>query len=638
MRWGTIGAGVALAMWLLAGLAGCGDRGARELRSALREMDKGNWVKAKTLLESAISRHPGGRDNARAYNYLGVANWQLSQAEAAVEAFEFSRTLDAAFALPCYNLGVIHALGGDLANAFNDLELAAQRDEKDLLALLYLGRLYADNGKWSEARRAYYTALKRDPLSAHAHTAMACLEMRSGHPDKAQTFLMQALDKNPDYPPALFNLGLLWARDLRDMEKARPYFEHFLEEQEAGAQAEAARQFLADMSTNITGRTVAADTNAEASAAAAKPEATPESLMREAEQAYRGGEPQKAVRLGQQAADIYAQAGDGKREGETLAALTRLCFDQSDAFCALGRYRLKREDFPGALHSFKQAVALNPKSSMALLGLAQAAIMTRESDAALVALKQVIKLEPSNPDAVWALAMLYDKHLDVQDKALETYRLFERTFPGDPRVLKASERIKALAPPAPVVKAPPPEDPRTNAPAVLALGDLNIRRPVERKPAEAVKAFNRAMSFQTRGDLDNALFYYLRALEQDDSFVNAYYNLGLVFDARGEFDKAITAYRYALERQRDWPDAHFNLALSLSRNGEIAAARQEAEKLLAGKPDYAPALQLLGYLSSTAPETYAVAIRSYRRFLEVAPNDPAAPAVRRWLEEHAAQP
>ncbi len=218
---------LACAMGLLFGCGG--EPGAREFRTGIREIDRGNYVLGKTLLEKSINKRPGSDANAIAYNYVGIASWKLNQVQRAIEAFEYSRQLDPKLVDPLYNMAGVFYDGGDLVRAARLLEEAAHLDPADARPLEFLGSIHVEAGRWPEARRALFGALARSPQSPRVLTSLALVERATGGADKAIFYLMQALERKADYAPALYNLGLLYERELKDREQAAAYFRRYLE-------------------------------------------------------------------------------------------------------------------------------------------------------------------------------------------------------------------------------------------------------------------------------------------------------------------------------------------------------------------------------------------------------------------------
>ncbi|MBP7828315.1 MAG: tetratricopeptide repeat protein [Kiritimatiellae bacterium] len=634
-------------------LGGCGGApGEREYSLGLREFNRERWVRARALLEKAIARRPGHADNAAAYHFLGVACWRMGQVQPALEAFEASRRLAPDLPEPLYNTAVIFFESGDPARAESLFQEAALSRPGDPRPLEFMGALYTQSGQWAEARRVLSVALARAPQSARILNALACVEARAGQRDPAVFYFMQALEKDSRYSPALFNLARL--HEGRDAAQAESYFGKYLEAlrgdtaANAGPQAEYARRALGDMAAEKAEKSAAPQAPSPSPLPAAK---SYEALLKNAAAESARGHTAAALHLCLEAAGRAERQREAGKQEKALQAAVQLAPQQARAHYALGRFLAERGKADAALESFKKAVELDARFSLAQLGLAEAAVKTGEFDAALVACRAVVQQEPENPEALWLMATLYDQPLDMPEPAARTYREFERRFPGDPRVVRARERLKVLQPPRPEPPAPaepaptpPPEpapapEPPPPAPPARAESRDGARRvsfkpPATRDLQAAVQAYNRGTTYQQQGDVDRAVFYYLRAVENDDSFATAFFNLGIVYTARRDFDLAKDAYRLALERQPDLVAARYNLAVLLAEQDEVEAAAEQYALILKTHPDHAASHYALGLLYADKAGTYGLARRHYEAFLKLEPESPAAGAVRDWLSIH----
>jgi tetratricopeptide (TPR) repeat protein len=644
---------------------GCGGGpGERKFQNGIREYERGSYVRAKTLFEKSINERPGSGANAAAYNYLGLAEWKLGQLQRAIDAFEYSRRLNPALVEPTYNLAAILYESGDLSRVTILLDEAALADPSDSRALEFLGSIYTRAGKWQEARRVLFGALARSPQSPRVLTALAMAEIHASGADKAIFYLMQALEKKTDYAPALFNLGVIYWQDMKDKAQAAAYFKKYIEVEGSNPHADYARRAVEDMTavptplaaTDVVStvavpyveRPVVPTSKMEAQPASGVelPSAPPPSaarildnLLKSAKTEIEKGNVQTALNLCLEAAGKAERAGDVTLQENTLRGCVQLCFDQPRAHYALGRFLSDHGQYDAALKAFKQAIVLDPKFTMAQLALADAAVKTDEIDAALVAIKQAIQLEPNNPDTFWSLAVLYDQELQNSDKVAQAYRQFADRFPGDPRVIKAQERLTALAPPP--VRHAPPARPVAPAPAPAPrptaqppAGALRLKPTVVRNTHAAVQAYNRGTLYQQQEDLDRAIYYYTRAVENDDTFATAFFNLGSVYWAKGEYATAKEAYLRAVRIQPNMIAARYNLALIGRELKEKSDALEQLHLLLKDHADYAPGHYLLGMLYADDPATVGLAKDQYKAFLELAPNDPAAPVVRNWIATH----
>jgi len=605
----------------------------------MAEFQRERWVRARALLEKSIARRPGHADNAVAYHYLGVACWRMGQVQPALEAFEACQRLKPGMAESLYNTGVIFFEGGDPARAEPLFQEAALARPGDARPLEFIGAIYAQAGQWAEARRVLSVAQARAPQSARILNARACVEARAGKPDQAAFYLMQSLEKDAGYAPALFNLARL--HEGQDAKQAESYFEKYIESvrndpvARTGPQAEYAEHALGDL---------AAEKPTPAPAPPPAPAAKSfEALLKEAADEASRGHVSSALHLCLEASGRAERQRDTGKQEKALREAVRLAPQQARAHYALGRFLAGQDKADAALDCFKTAVELDPRFSLAQLGLAEAAVKAGEFDAALVACRAVVQQEPDNPEALWLQATLYDDPLDMPEPAARTYREFERRFPGDPRVVRARERLKILQPPRTEPPRRPPAEPAPapgpEAPAPTA-ADADGARHVPFKPPAtpnlqaAVQAYNRGTTYQQQGDLDRAIFYYLRAVENDDSFATAFFNLGIVYTSRRDFDLAKDAYRLALERQPDLVAARYNLAVLLTEQGEPEAAAEQYTLLLKAHPDHAASHYALGLLYAGKAGTYGLARRHYEAFLRLEPEGPAAGAVRDWLSIH----
>ncbi len=642
--------------WIL--LVACaGQPGEREFNSGVRELKRGQYVRAKTLLEKSISLRPGSDANALAYNYLGLADFNLGLAPEAQEAFENSRRLSPLLADPVYNLGVLLAANGDAARATRVLGEAALIDPSDTRALEYLGSLHVARKQWPEARRALYAALDRSPQSARILTAIANIELGAGAPDQAVVTLMKALEKNSRYAPALFNLAVIYQTTLKDEAQAASYFDKFVRsadgDDEHVAYARAAMEQLRGATpsgaepvadNSATSPAVASSTATAVATTAPPVAASAEDVLNQAVKLADKGKTQLALEVCLQVAANAERAGNLLLQEKALRTATRICFDQARAHYELGRFLLARKKPEAALKSFKQAIILDGKYTKAQIAMAEAAVQSGEMDAALSGLRQAVQGDPQNADALYALAVLYDRHLDVPEKGAKTYADFATKFPKDARSAQARARAKELLPSIqfpeylPVPTGTTEVTVTARVVSATAAAPRNVARQVQyKKPASrntrsAVQAFNRGNYYQEQGKWDDAINFYLRSLESDDQLSSTWYNLGAAYTVKRDFELAKDSYLHALALQPSLDNARYNLALLYREQNDPASAIALLKEVIKNKPDHASAHYVLGYLYAENASTVALARQHYKEFLRLAPKDPSARAVQQWLE------
>jgi tetratricopeptide (TPR) repeat protein len=152
-----------------------------------------------------------------------------------------------------------------------------------------------------------------------------------------------------------------------------------------------------------------------------------------------------------------------------------------------------------------------------------------------------------------------------------------------------------------------------------------------------VAHYNVAANLLTRGEVDEAISHYEKALNIRSDNRETHYHLsvallqtglGNALARRGRLDEALVHYRKAVELRDDFADAHTNLASLLARKGETAEAIAHYEKALAIPPEDAPShIRLAKLLLRLGRNDEAVA--HYRRALQLTKD----PVVARALEQ-----
>lgn len=639
-------AGGACALWL----AGCGGApGERDYKAGIREYERGNFARAMSHFEKAVHQ-PGGDANAAAWNYLGCAAWQLHQLPAARSAFEASIRVETNYSAAQYNLAALQASGGNVSAAIVQLLPVAARESTRSEPLELLGQIYLDRQAWPEARRALSEAAQRTPGSPRVLTRFALAELGTGDERSAIALLNRALDRDGQYAPALYNLAMIYHLYHGDRVQATALLRRFVAAAPKDPNAEFARQLLADLNSTPAQvvppappahaqtliRPTPATNTARVEAVVVR---NVEAIVQEATSEAERGHGQRAMILFLEAASRAEREQNVAGQEKALTQGAKYCFDQARMHAAFGRFQLDHGRTDAALKSFKHALVLDNKFVQAQLGLAEAAGRTGEYDAALVALKSAVQMDPQNADAQWQLAQLFDQGLKSADRAVASYRQFIKQFPGDPRVLKAQERLAALAVSssrsgAPALANVPPKEPARGKKAGKPVTEETPPANVAANPQAAVQAYNRARQYQAQQDWESAISYYQRAIENNPGMANAWFNLGLVFAAKGDNAGARDAYEHAIKAQSDMIAARYNLALLQLGAHKREEALTQLREIVRQQADNAAAYYVLGYVLADDPLATQQAKQAYNKFLELAPKDPNAANVRDWLSRH----
>ena len=90
-------------------------------------------------------------------------------------------------------------------------------------------------------------------------------------------------------------------------------------------------------------------------------------------------------------------------------------------------------------------------------------------------------------------------------------------------------------------------------------------------PTEAISIYNNALELSNRGDLENALNEYNKAVSIHPSFVQAFNNIGEIHSQMGNREEAITSYLEALKIDRN-DRVLLNLGVEVYNNGNYEKA------------------------------------------------------------------
>ncbi len=144
---------------------------------------------------------------------------------------------------------------------------------------------------------------------------------------------------------------------------------------------------------------------------------------------------------------------------------------------------------------------------------------------------------------------------------------------------------------------------------------------MELKPGLAVAHHNLGAVSQERGELDDAIARFRRALELNPDYAEAHHSLGLALRSQGKLEQAAACFLEALRKKPDFADAHNNLGNIQTNQRKFAEAVASFHRALELRPDFFAAHNNLGIvLRETGNFTEAIA--SYRRALELTPNSP----------------
>lgn len=142
---------------------------------------------------------------------------------------------------------------------------------------------------------------------------------------------------------------------------------------------------------------------------------------------------------------------------------------------------------------------------------------------------------------------------------------------------------------------------------------------------------NLALAWYKGGELDKAAEAFQLVLETNPDDLNAYFALSDVYNQLDRPDEAMAVLERLPIGGRDAAVGFFNVAVNLFNEGNGDSAMVAVTRALEMDPEHARSHQLQGNLYLQKGMT-AEALASFRRFLELAPEDPDAETTRALVE------
>lgn len=261
----------------------------------------------------------------------------------------------------------------------------------------------------------------------------------------------------------------------------------------------------------------------------------------------------------------------------------------------------------------------NDDASEDFVRRAGVAIGNEQFDEALVLLKMAIEKDPRNAEALWTLAVLYDKHLQDKERAAEAYASFAEAFPSDPRAASAQKTpppVETPKPPVPVAPKPPPPPAKPK--------ELTSRQ-------QAQKAWHEAVKQHSAKNWRGAIESYKRALAFDGKLSEAAYNMGLVYKIQGDLKNAQAAFEQTVSINPGMIKAHYMLAVVLRDQKKKREAIERGVRAIQLDPRYDKAHFLLGLLYRETMR-YPQARQHFQLALRYAADQESARKARTWLD------
>lgn len=116
----------------------------------------------------------------------------------------------------------------DYTQRIAQAEKVVAQDPKNLNAWISLGNDYFDTEQTQKSIDAYAKALEIEPNNPNVLTDQGVMYRKVGWYDKALANFEKAGKIDPNHLQSLYNAGIVYAVDLKQPEKATPYWDRYL--------------------------------------------------------------------------------------------------------------------------------------------------------------------------------------------------------------------------------------------------------------------------------------------------------------------------------------------------------------------------------------------------------------------------
>jgi cytochrome c-type biogenesis protein CcmH/NrfG len=137
--------------------------------------------------------------------------------------------------------------GPEIQARITTLQSVVARDPKNVQAWVQLGNDYFDTQQPQKSVEAYGRALELKPNDPNVLTDQGVMYRALGQFDKAVANFEKANKADPKHVQSLFNLGVVYANDLKQNDKATAALNKVIQTAPGSPQAVQAQQLLADL-------------------------------------------------------------------------------------------------------------------------------------------------------------------------------------------------------------------------------------------------------------------------------------------------------------------------------------------------------------------------------------------------------
>lgn len=95
---------------------------------------------------------------------------------------------------------------------------------------------------------------------------------------------------------------------------------------------------------------------------------------------------------------------------------------------------------------------------------------------------------------------------------------------------------------------------------------------------KSTEYYNRGIAYTEKGEYDQAILNFTKAIEINPKFAEAYYRRGIGYGKKGEYDRAIIDFTKAIEIKPKDVKAHYARGIVYAEKGEYDKALEDVQK------------------------------------------------------------
>lgn len=652
----------ALRLWVLAPLAlffwgGCTPPGARALLDGDRLIREGRYAQAIEKLKVAAQLLPE-ESQARAWNHLGLAYHGAGQPNEAVAAYRQAQQRNPNLAAVRYNLGCLFLEQNKLPEAISEFTTYTVLERSVAPGWLKLATAQTRARQWDAAEKSFLNTLQLNAASPEALNGLAVVQLQKKKLREAGHYLSLALQRQPDYGPALLNLAVLYHQHLRDRPQALQKYRAYLSLKPVPAHATEVQEIVRQLDLELNPPPRVVLTN-------------PPSPVRPVVQIPSPATNPVLAHVTTSAPPVTRPVVQ-TNQTKFIPAITE---SKTQAPPLLAKADLPA---PSKVQSPPQSPSVPAANQVTKAVTKAPKEVPNPSETEPPAKTEVIQLKDEPPPKP-AQDVTPPSPMPVADASLPTTNQLPatnatsvkpytgpliqpppeekrgfvqrlnpltwfrgRTKQASPTTSAEKKAVEIHAPTSPPknvsenVPSPGPTPPITEPKRVQIPRYVyqTPARPAAGDRSQAERTFSEGLKAHQERRLTAAIEAYRNAIRLDPSYFEAQYNLGLAAYETQDLAVSLAAYERALAVDPKSGDARYNFSLALQRAGYWLDAVDELDKLLVSHPEDAKVHFSLGKLYAERLARTDLAKVHYRKVLDLQPLHPQASAIRYWLAAH----